>query len=96
MRLAREMVRELSLFMCARMTKGPEALTVTSETVRSVRFWSSESHTPETLRRLLTAVKEVREAMSSGGRRMGETGQLMRERERRVERDLSAVKESER
>ncbi|WVY94438.1 hypothetical protein V8G54_033526 [Vigna mungo] len=95
-RLALEMVRVLSLVMWARMTKGPEALIWPPETVREVRFWSWESQTPEMRRKPLMEEKEVREEASSGGRRTGERGQLRRERERRVERDLRAVKERER
>lgn len=90
-RLALEMVKDLSFFMCPRMTKGPEALTGTSETVRSVRFSSLESQTPESLWRLLMQVKERREEMSSGGKRMGVTGQFESWRLWRVERDLRAV-----
>jgi hypothetical protein len=38
-------------------------------------------------------VKDWREEESSGGKRMGEMGQLRKEREWREERDLRAVKE---
>ena len=40
--------------------------------------------------------KEVRERESSEGKRMGDVWQLVKERERREERDLRAVKERER
>lgn len=81
MRLACEMVMEVSFFMLPRMTKGPEALMTVEEIVRSVRFWRRESQTPVSLLRELMQVKEWREEERSVGKRMGEMGQSRKERE---------------
>lgn len=81
MRLACEMVMEVSFFMLPRMTNGPEALMTVEETVRSVRFWRRESQTPVSLLRELMQVKEWREEERSVGKRMGEMGQWRKERE---------------
>lgn len=81
MRLACEMVMEVSFFMLPRMTNGPEALMTVEETVRSVRFWRRESQTPVSLLRELMQVKEWSEEERSVGKRMGEMGQWRKERE---------------
>ncbi|KAK9936612.1 hypothetical protein M0R45_013442 [Rubus argutus] len=92
-RLALEIVTDLSFFKLPRITKGPLALTWTLETVRSVRFWRRASQTPVSRGRLLTAEKEWREATRSAGKRIGAMGQLRKWRDWRVERDLRAVKD---
>jgi hypothetical protein len=65
----------------------PEALTGVAETMRSVRLWRWETQKPVSVLREWMQVKDQREEESSGGKRMGEMGQL------RKERDLRAVKE---
>lgn len=75
-RLASEMVSEVSEFMLEMMTAGPLAEMGREERVRWVRLRRRESQTPVSLCRLLTAVKERRrereEGRRGGGRRWGQ------------------------
>ncbi|CAK9148107.1 unnamed protein product [Ilex paraguariensis] len=73
------------------MIEGPLAFTVTPETVKSVRFCNRLSQTPVSLLRLLVQVKDRKLEVSSGGKRIGEMGQLMNFKSLREERDLRAV-----
>lgn len=73
--------------------EGPLAVMLTPETVKSVRFCSRLSQTPVSFFRLLMQVKEWRFEVSSEGNRIRETGQLMKFRDLRVERDWRAVKD---
>ena len=94
-RLAWEMMNLFTFFKWATIIRGLLALTRTPVTLRSVTFCKWLSQTPVNFLKLLKQAKDLRFEANSGGKEMGEIGQLMNWRSWREDIDLRAVNDRE-